>query len=77
MEKASEIFHYRLATADEIYSPIEQRYNLAPTFVYCQYCKYYIQTDLANAKCKKCDSNLIVLLPRMTYTNEQLAGSDS
>lgn len=75
--KEDPIFSYRLGTKEEIYSPIEQRYNLKPTFVYCQYCKYYIQTDLANAKCKKCDSNLIVLLPRMNHNNEQLAGSTS
>lgn len=57
---------------DDVYSPIEQKYNLKPTLVYCQWCKFCVTTDLAGAKCKKCDSNMIVV----TKKNE-LAGQTS
>lgn len=76
MEKASEIFHYRLATEEDKITGSDA-FNMKRRFVYCQYCKFYIETNLADAQCGKCNSNMIELLPRMTYTNEQLAGSDS
>ena len=76
MEKTDPIFSYRLGTKEDVYSNVNQAMNnLKPTFVYCQYCKFYISTSLAGAQCKKCNSNLIVLLPRMQA--DELAGSNS
>lgn len=76
MEKADPIFSYRLGTEEDVYSNVNQSdYNMKPVFLYCQYCKFYIKTALAGAQCKKCNSNLIVLLPRMQA--DELARSDS
>lgn len=37
--------------------------------VYCEHCKYYIQTNLPGAKCGICHSNLINVV-KSHFTNE-------
>lgn len=51
-------------------SPIE--YNIKPTLVYCESCKYEIITSLVHPKCGDCKRNLIVVFKSL-ITDDVLA----
>jgi hypothetical protein len=37
-------------------------YNQFHRWLYCQYCKFKVKTNLLGTKCKSCDSYMITLL---------------
>lgn len=72
MEENRKEIHYRLGDESEIYTNIDQSgLNMKSRRIYCQYCKFYIESNLAGAQCKKCNSNMINF-PK--YRNEFMVG---
>lgn len=70
---------YPHKTVDQLkappYSEISQEglnQDRATKKVYCQYCKYTIQTNLYGAKCGQCQSFLISIVPSH-FNNGELA----
>lgn len=47
-------------------------YNLKPTLVYCESCKYQVISHLVNPKCGDCKRNLIVVT-RSLITDDIMA----
>lgn len=62
MEKAG--LSYRVASPDEIFTNVTLSSNLKVRTVYCQYCKFQIDTDMQGAQCKKCNSDLITYIAK-------------